>query len=104
MTEVRPPRLDVNKIEEDNIGMSVGKENDAIMSPGATQIRGFFKRTFSKVEAGSIRASVLGMVCAAVGSGVLTMPNIMERTGWVAGASLIIMAGSGCAWSLYMLI
>lgn len=73
------------------------------MSPGATMVRGFFKRSFSKIEAGSVRASMLGMICAAVGSGVLTMPNVFERTGWTLGAGIIIGTGSGCGWSLYMI-
>mmetsp|Transcript_101238 Transcript_101238/g.139759 ORF Transcript_101238/g.139759 Transcript_101238/m.139759 type:complete len:129 (+) Transcript_101238:472-858(+) len=100
MTEFRPPRLDVDAIEDSQA--YVGREKDALMSPGPA-VRGFFKRTFGKIEAGSVRASILGMICAAVGSGVLTMPNVFERTGWVAGALIIIGTGSGCAWSLYML-
>ena len=32
------------------------------------------ERYFSKMEQGSLRSSILGMTCAAIGSGVLTFP------------------------------
>ena len=40
----------------------------------AEERRGLTQRYFSKVEKGSLRGSILGMTCAAIGSGVLTFP------------------------------
>mmetsp|Transcript_33393 Transcript_33393/g.24141 ORF Transcript_33393/g.24141 Transcript_33393/m.24141 type:complete len:121 (+) Transcript_33393:500-862(+) len=90
-------------INRDEANISLKRESGVMMSPSAGQ-RGFMKRAFGKIEAGSLRASVLGMIVAAVGSGILTMPNIFERTGWLIGCLLILMGGGGCYWSLYMLV
>jgi len=61
-------------------------------------------RYFSKVERGSLRGSILGMTCAAIGSGVLTFPQVFKQIGWVNGTLLLCMGAFGCWWSLYMLI
>ena len=62
------------------------------------------QRYFSKVEKGSLRGSILGMTCAAIGSGVLTFPQVFKQIGWVNGCILLCMGAFGCWWSLYMLI
>ena len=36
------------------------------------------ERYFSKMERGSMRSSILGMTCAAIGSGVLTFPQVFK--------------------------
>lgn len=36
------------------------------------------ERYFSKMEKGSMRSSILGMTCAAIGSGVLTFPQVFK--------------------------
>lgn len=59
---------------------------------------------FSKIEKGSIRGSILGMTCAAIGSGVLTFPQVFKQIGWANGILLLCMGAFGCWWSLYMLI
>ena len=56
------------------------------------------------MEKGSLRGSILGMTCAAIGSGVLTFPYVFKQIGWVNGAVLLCMGAFGCWWSLYMLI
>jgi len=62
------------------------------------------KRYFGKIEKGSLRGSILGMSSAAIGSGVLTFPNVFKTMGWVNGCALLLMGAFGCWWSLYMLI
>lgn len=62
------------------------------------------ERYFSKMEKGSMRGSILGMTCAAIGSGVLTFPSVFKQIGWVNGLVLLSMGAFGCWWSLYMLI
>ena len=44
------------------------------------------------------------MTCAAIGSGVLTLPSIFKQIGWINGLILLAMGAFGCWWSLYMLI
>ena len=61
-------------------------------------------RYFSKLDKGSLRGSILGMTCAAIGSGVLTFPYVFKLVGWVNGLLLLTMGAFGCWWSLYMLI
>ena len=36
------------------------------------------QRYFSKMQKGSMRGSILGMTCAAIGSGVLTFPAVFK--------------------------
>ncbi len=62
------------------------------------------QRYFSRLEKGSLRGSILGMTCAAIGSGVLTFPQVFKQIGWVNGTLLLAMGAFGCWWSLYMLI
>jgi len=56
------------------------------------------------MEKGSLRGSILGMTSAAIGSGVLTFPNVFKQIGWANGVALMVMGAFGCWWSLYMLI
>lgn len=56
------------------------------------------------MEAGSLRSSVIGMVTAAIGSGVLVLPQIFQQIGYIPGVVLLCMGAFGCWWSLYMLI
>ena len=56
------------------------------------------------MEKGSLRGSILGMTCAAIGSGVLTFPQVFMQMGYVNGIVLLCMGAFGCWWSLYMLI
>ena len=62
------------------------------------------QRYFSKMGKGSVRGSILGMTCAAIGSGVLTFPVVFKQIGWINGLLLLTMGAFGCWWSLYMLI
>ena len=64
----------------------------------------FAKRYFGKMDKGSLRGSILGMTCAAIGSGVLTFPQVFKQIGWANGVILLCMGALGCWWSLYMLI
>ena len=70
----------------------------------SVEAKKFAKRYFSKIDKGSLRGSILGMTCAAIGSGVLTFPFVFKQIGWVNGTVLLCMGAFGCWWSLYMLI
>jgi hypothetical protein len=45
---------------------------------GEEEKKGLRERYFSKMDKGSMRGSILGMTCAAIGSGVLTFPNVFK--------------------------
>jgi amino acid permease len=64
----------------------------------------FMGRNFRKMQAGGLRSSVLGMTCAAIGSGVLVFPHIAKQIGYVNTTLMLIFGAIGCWWSLYMLI
>lgn len=87
--------------QQDNL--SYRGDPNVCLSPGMTQRKGFMHRTFGRVDGGSVRASMLGLICAAVGAGVLTMPNIFLRIGYIPGGILICCGATGCYWGLYML-
>ena len=79
--------------------------NDMLKSFKMGEInRTLAERYFSKMDKGSLRGSILGMTCAAVGSGVLTFPFVFKQIGWANGTVILFMGAFGCWWSLYMLI
>ena len=79
--------------------------NDMLKSFKMGEInRTLAERYFSKMDKGSLRGSILGMTCAAIGSGVLTFPFVFKQIGWANGTVILFMGAFGCWWSLYMLI
>lgn len=50
-------------------------------------------KTFSKLEKGSIRGSIMALCSAAVGGGVLSLPFVFVLSGYVAGIALILIGG-----------
>mgnify|MGYP001265960286 CR=1 FL=1 len=47
--------------------------------------RGFFARTFSKLDRGSLRGSIFALSASAIGSGVLSLPYVLNLNGCGAG-------------------
>lgn len=84
----------------------MGSIADATVEQDAdpNQKKSLRERYFGRMEKGSMRGSILGMTCAAIGSGVLTFPVVFKQIGWVNGVILLTMGAFGCWWSLYMLI
>ena len=56
-------------------------------------------RTFGKLDKGSVRGSIMALVSAAVGGGVLSLPYVFALSGWAIGISLIIISGFAGIWS-----
>lgn len=63
----------------------------------------FFKRTFGKLEKGSVRGSIFSLCAAAIGSGVLSLPYVLALTGWAVGTVLIIVGAIAACWSLMLI-
>merc|ERR1719321_1502835 len=68
-----------------------------------TARRGALERTFSSLEAGSQRASMLNLVTTAFGSGMLSLPWAFAQCGLIISLVLLAIAGFVSYLSLKML-
>ena len=73
------------------------------MSPGAHMRRTFRERTFSKLEAGSVRGSIFALCSSAIGAGVLSLPYVLALNGYVIGLAFIAIGAIAGDWSNYLL-
>jgi amino acid permease len=69
------------------------------MSPNAHMRRTFRERTFSKMEAGSIRGSIFALCSSAIGAGVLSLPYVLALNGWAVGVAYILVGAVAATWS-----
>jgi hypothetical protein len=81
-----------------NADMNV-KSTGVPHSPGAFARRTFYDRTFSKLSKGSVRGSILALVSAAVGGGVLSLPYVLALSGWATGLCLLVLGCVAGIWS-----
>jgi len=65
-------------------------------SPDSSR-RTFFNRAFGKLEKGSLRGSIFSLCASAIGSGVLSLPFVLNLNGWVLGFIFIIVGAIGKA-------
>jgi hypothetical protein len=70
------------------------KPGEILFSPSADR-RTYFKRTFGKLEKGSLRGSIFSLCASAIGSGVLSLPYVLTLTGWTMGFILILIGAIG---------
>lgn len=75
------------------------KPSNMVMSPLGAMRRNFFDRTFSKVEAGSVRGSIFSLCACAIGSGVLSLPYVLALNGYVLGLVFILTGAIAAIWS-----
>jgi hypothetical protein len=54
--------------------------------------RGYFARTFSKLDRGSLRGSIFALSASAIGSGVLSLPYVFNLCGVGAGLFFLFIA------------
>jgi len=66
--------------------------------------RSWWDRTFSKMEAGSMRGSILTLIATSIGAGVLTLPYLCKMSGFFSGLLMITTGMLASLWSLYLLI
>ena len=75
-----------------------------MMSPNAgTMRRGFYNRTFSKLEKGSLRGSIFALCASAIGSGVLSLPYVLGLCGYGLGIIFMLLGATAAEISLRML-
>lgn len=60
------------------------------MSPG----RQFRERAFSKINDGSVRGSIFTLCASAIGSGVLSLPYVLNLCGYVAGICFLCLGAA----------
>lgn len=70
------------------------REAKMVFSPNH-QRRNFFNRAFGKLEKGSLRGSIFALCASAIGSGVLSLPFVLNLNGWVLGFIFIILGAIG---------
>jgi hypothetical protein len=73
------------------------------LSPGYGARKQFFKRTFGRLDKGSLRGSIFSLCASAIGSGVLSLPYILALNGWIIGIFLITLGGVAAIWSLFLI-
>lgn len=56
--------------------------------------RNLVERYFSKMEEGSLRASIFALINVALGAGILSLPYVLKQTGYVLGTILIMCGGA----------
>lgn len=75
------------------------KKSSHPMSPGSMHRRTWSTRTFSKLDKGSVRGSIMSLTSAAVGGGVLSLPYVFCLSGWAAGIFLLLLGCFAGIWS-----
>ncbi|CDW87213.1 UNKNOWN [Stylonychia lemnae] len=65
--------------------------------------RSFLNRTFGPLGKGSLRGSMFQLSAAAIGSGVLSLPFVIAKSGFILGSLMIIIACIAAIISLLML-
>lgn len=72
------------------------REARMVFSPNHNhQRRTFFNRAFGKLEKGSLRGSIFSLCASAIGSGVLSLPFVLNLNGWALGFIFIIVGAIG---------
>lgn len=66
--------------------------------------RTFTERTFSKMDAGSVRGSIFALCCSAIGAGVLSLPYVLRLCGWGMGIIYIAIGALAGVWSNRLLV
>jgi hypothetical protein len=72
-------------------------------SPGAMHRKAWGDRTFGKMSKGSVRGSIMSLVSAAVGGGVLSLPYVFALSGWVLGILMLLLGAFAGIWSMRMI-
>lgn len=66
--------------------------------------RTFFNRYFSKMEPGSLRASIFTLSIVSIGIGCLTLPKVLTSMSITGGIIFILLGGLLAYWTLNILI
>lgn len=72
--------------------------NDQLLRHSQKQKQPFFSRAMSPMQSGSIRGSVLTLICGCVGAGVLSLPRVFSYFGLTISILLILF----CSWFSYV--
>lgn len=100
---------DIGTAKEDLIPHALGEDGKPLVKKSARggelgEGRGCVARTFSALNAGSLRGSVFSLSASAIGSGVLSLPYVCNLCGYIAGPVLMLIAAFAANLSLRMLV
>jgi len=66
--------------------------------------KSFLQRMFSKMETGSLRASIFSVCSLTLGAGSLSLPQVISKMSLVTGLIMLILGAISAYWSLTILI
>lgn len=66
--------------------------------------RSFMDRTFSTVQPGSVRGSIVSLAASAVGAGMLSLPSVLKNSGIVIGIAILLFGVFATVFTLHLLI
>lgn len=101
-----------------DIGFKENKENDQLIPGDGNELHSeetdakldvngrktIYQRYFSKMEAGSLRGSIIAMSSIALGTGCLALPQILDSLSVTFGIIIIIISGFAAYWSLALML
>lgn len=70
----------------------------------ADTYRSFMARTFSHMEAGSLRGSIFTLASTAIGAGMLALPLVLKNCGIILGMVLVLFGGFLALFSMALLV
>jgi amino acid permease len=65
--------------------------------------RSWVDRSFKKLDRGSLRGSIFSLCASAIGSGVLSLPYVLNLCGYAQGLFFMLLGATGAEVSLRML-
>lgn len=80
------------------------KDSDKLQLSPFHARKNYWSRTFGAMHQGSVRGSIFALCAVAIGSGVLSLPYVLVKSGWILGTLLIIIGATTGYLSMYMII
>ena len=99
VTADRSQRIDLNTPSSPDF---VRDQKDNPMSPFNTR-RTAWQRAFGPMNQGSVRGSVFALCAVAIGAGVLSLPYVLAKNGWILGSILILIGAVSGYYSMNMI-
>ncbi|CAD8093984.1 unnamed protein product [Paramecium sonneborni] len=92
------------KLQDDAVNQSADNLSDEGQLEKSTLHYSWFVRTFGPMKKGSLRQSVIALMCAAMGSGMLSFPSNPVQSGLINCIVLMIICALLSRFSMYILM
>lgn len=90
--------------EKDNVDSNENQLQETSLDKDYNKNRKWYENYFSKVEPGSIRASIFSLSILSIGTGCLSLPQRVGQMSVLLCSIEIILAGFAAYWTLDLLI